>query len=379
MEIKNLEKTAKRILEAIDKKERIILYGDSDLDGVCSVIILKDAIKNLGGNVESIYFPNRESEGYGISQEGLNFLKKFSPALLISLDCGISNFKEIEIAKELGFYVIVIDHHEILDEIPKADIVVDPKQKDDPYPFKDLATVGIVFKLSEKMLKERMANSLRKNFLELVALATLADMMPQVNENKIFIEEGLNYLKNSWRPAFQIFSKIFDLPKEITKVISILNVRDVENNLPASFRLLIESDFEKAKDLIEKLIEKNKERRKEIENSLNEIEEKIKEEDQIIFEGSEKWSLSTISAIASQLCQRYKKPTFIYKMMGNESQGTVRVPPGIDSVQWMKKCKDLLISFGGHPAASGFRIRNENLEKFKKCLIENYEESNNLH
>ena len=379
MEIKNLEKTAKRILEAIDKKERIILYGDSDLDGVCSVIILKDAIKNLGVNVESIYFPNRESEGYGISQEGLNFLKKFSPALLISLDCGISNFKEIEIAKELGFYVIVIDHHEILDEIPKADIVVDPKQNDDPYPFKDLATVGIVFKLSEKMLKEKMANSLRKNFLELVALATLADMMPQVNENKIFIEEGLNYLKNSWRPAFQIFSKIFDLPKEITKVISILNVRDVENNLPASFRLLIESDFEKAKDLIEKLIEKNKERRKEIENSLNEIEEKIKEEDQIIFEGSEKWSLSTISAIASQLCQRYKKPAFIYKMMGNESQGTVRVPPGIDSVQWMKKCKDLLISFGGHPAASGFRIKNENLEKFKKCLIENYEESNNLH
>ena len=379
MEIKNLEKTSKRIKEAIEKKEKILLYGDADLDGVCSVIILKEAIRNLGGRVEAIYFPDREVEGYGISENGLNFLKKFSPALFIALDCGISNFKEIEMAKNLGFFVIVIDHHEILDEIPKADIVVDPKQKDDQYPFKELATVGIVFKLAEKLLEEKMTNSLRKNFLELVALATLADMMPQVSENKILTEEGLNYLKNSWRPAFQVFSKIFSLPKEIMKVISILNVRDVEDNLPASFRLLTESDFKKVEEMIKKLIEKSKERRKEVERILGIIEAEIKEEDKIIFEGSKEWSLSVISIVASQLCQKYQKPTFIYKILENESQGTVRVPPGIDSVKLMKKCKHLLISFGGHPAASGFRIKNENLKKFEECLIRNYEENNNLH
>jgi single-stranded-DNA-specific exonuclease len=379
MEIKNLEKVAKRIKEAIEKRERILIYGDSDLDGVCSVIILKEAIRNLGGKVDAIYFPDREIEGYGISEKSLNFLKKFSPALFISLDCGISNFKEIEMAKNLGFFVIVIDHHEVLDEIPKADIVVDPKQKDDQYPFKELATVGIVFKLAEKLLEEKMTNSLRKNFLELVALATLADMMPQVNENKILTEEGLSYLKNSWRPAFQVFSKIFNLPKEIAKIISILNVRDVENNLPAPFRLLTESDFKKAEEIIEKLIKKSKERKKEVERILEIIEGKIKEEDKIIFEGSKDWGFSVISIVASQLCQKYQKPTFIYKILESESQGTVRVPPGIDSVKLMKKCKDLLISFGGHPPASGFRIKNENLEKFRECLIKNYEKDNNLH
>jgi single-stranded-DNA-specific exonuclease len=371
MEIKNLDKVAKRILEAIEKKEKILLYGDADLDGVCSVIILKDAILNLGGEVSAIYFPDRETEGYGISEKGLNFLKNFSPALFISLDCGISNFKEIEMAKKLGFFVIVIDHHEVLDKIPNADIVVDPKQKEDQYPFKELATVGIVFKLAEKILGQKMTNSLRRSFLELVALATLADMMPQVEENKILTEEGLEYIKNSWRPAFQAFSKIFDLPKEIAKVISILNVRDVENNLPASFRLLTEPDFKKVEELIEKLIQKSKERKMEVERILSSIEEKIKAEDKLIFEGSKEWSFSVISIVASQLCQKYKKPTFIYKMLEKESQGTVRVPPQIDSVKLMKKCKDLLISFGGHPAASGFRIKNENLEKFKKCLIEN--------
>ena len=379
MEIKNLEKAAKRILEAIKEKEKILLYGDSDLDGVCSVIILKEAIRNLGGKVEAIYFPDRETEGYGISEKGLNSLSKFAPALLVSLDCGISNFKEIEKAKSLGFFVIVIDHHEVLDEIPKADIVVDPKQKDDEYPFKELATVGIVFKLAEKLLREKMTNSLRKSFLELVALATLADMMPQVNENKILTEEGLEYLKNSWRPAFQVFSKIFDLPKEITKVISILNVRDVENNFPSSYRLLTEPNFQIAGELIERLIEKSKERKKEVEKILGMIEENIQKDEEIIFEGGKNWSFSAISIVASQLCQKYQKPTFIYKMFEKESQGTVRVPPGMDSVKLMKKCKHLLIAFGGHPAASGFRIKNENLEKFKECLIKSlHEKDNNL-
>jgi single-stranded-DNA-specific exonuclease len=234
-----------------------------------------------------------------------------------------------------------------------------------------LATVGLAFKLAEKLLKEKMTSALRKSFLELVALATLADMMPQVNENKILTEEGLEYLRNSWRPAFQVFSKIFELPKEINKVISILNVRDVENNLPAQYRLLTEPDFKKAQELVEKLIEKSKKRKSEIEKIMNEIEGKIRESEKIIFEGSENWSFSLISVVASQLCQKYQKPTFIYKKFEKESQGTVRVPAGIDSVKLMKKCKDLLISFGGHPAASGFRIKNENLEKFKKCLIEN--------
>lgn len=148
MEIKNLKEVARRILKAIKNKEKIVLYGDADLDGMTAVIILADTIKNLGGKVAAIYFPDRELEGYGITEKGLDYLKENAPALLVTLDCGIGNFKEAELAKKLRFEVIIIDHHQVLDALPKAEIIVDPNQKGDKYSFKGLATVGISFKLS---------------------------------------------------------------------------------------------------------------------------------------------------------------------------------------------------------------------------------------
>jgi len=377
MEIKNLKKAAKRILKAIKDKEKIILYGDADLDGVSSVIILKETIKNLGGEVTALFFPDREKEGYGISKEGLNSLKKFAPAILIALDCGIGNFKEIKLAKKLGFEVMVIDHHEILDKLPEARIIVDPKQKGDTYLFKELATVGIIFKLSEILLKNKMSQKLRKNFLELVAIATLADMMPQIKENQIFIEEGLSALEDSFRPGIRAFLTIdsfenYNLNQKVSKIISILNVRDVENSLPAAFRLLTTSSLEEAKEMIERLSEKNKWRKEKIKDIYETIERKLsKNEEDIIFEGDENWDFTLISPVASILAKKYKKPAFIFKKLEKESQGTVRVPMGIDSVALMKKCKKYLITYGGHPQASGFRIKNENLEKFKQCLIRN--------
>jgi len=378
MEIKNLKKAANRILKAIKNEEKIILYGDADLDGVASVIILKETIKNLNGEITNIYFPDREVEGYGISETGLNYLKNFAPALLVALDCGIGNFKEMKIAKKLGFEVLVIDHHEVLDKLPEAKIVVDPKQKGDKYPFKELATAGIIFKLSELLLKNKMTENLKQNFLELVALATIADMMPGKDENQIFIEEGLKSLENSWRPGIKAFFKIKDfdsylnLNQKVSKMISILNIRDVENNFPASFRLLASSDLEESKKIISRLIEKSEIRKQKIKEITQEIERRIQKRDgPIVFEGDSSWDFTLISPVASIICQRYQKPTFIYKILKDESQGTVRVPQGIDSVALMKKCSKYPITYGGHPLASGFRIKNENLEKFKNCLIKN--------
>ena len=137
MEIKNLKRAAGRIKRAIKNKEKIILYGDADLDGAASVIILKESIKNLGGKVARVYFPDREKEGYGLNQKALNLLKKEAPALLILLDCGISNFKEIKLAKKLSLKVIIIDHHEVLEKLPEAEIIIDPKQPGDKYSFKE--------------------------------------------------------------------------------------------------------------------------------------------------------------------------------------------------------------------------------------------------
>ena len=379
-EIKNLKKAAERIKKAIRNKEKIILYGDADLDGVSSVIILKESIKNLGGEVIAVYFPDREIEGYGISKTALSHLKQFSPALLIALDCGIGNFKEVKVAKKLGIEVIIVDHHEVLDKLPAAKIIVDPKQKSDKYSFKGLANTGISFKLSEAILGEKMSPVIRNNFLEMVALATIADMMPQEDENKVFIEDGLNDLENSWRPGIQAFfeTEIFDhylnLNQKVSKIISLLNVRDVENNLPASFRLLTSPSVEDSKKLIEKLLEKSFQKKEKIEEIIREIESRLlKKQEPIIFEGAAHFEVMLISSVASTLCHRYKKPSFIYKKLEKESQGTVRTPAGINGVSLMKKCKKYLITFGGHAQASGFRVKNENLEKFKECLIDNYD------
>jgi single-stranded-DNA-specific exonuclease len=184
-----------------------------------------------------------------------------------------------------------------------------------------LATVGITFKLVELLLKDKMTEILRRNFLELVALATLADMMPQINENKILIEEGLESLKNSWRPAFQAFSKIFDLPREVSKIISILNVRDIEENLPASFRLLVEPDFKKAESLIEKLLEKSKGEKVQINKILEEIENKIVGNEKIIFEGSENWSFSLISALPQPFAKNIKNQLSFIKNLKKKARG----------------------------------------------------------
>src|SRR3989338_11166622 len=160
MVIKNLKEAAERIKKAVKNKGKIIIYGDSDLDGVTSVIIAKEAIKNLGGKIQAIYFPSRETEGYGISETGLNILKKYSPALLVALDCGISNFQEVKTAKKLGLEVIIIDHHEILDKLPDVKIIVDPKQKGDKYPFKQFAACGLAFLLASALLGKQITENL---------------------------------------------------------------------------------------------------------------------------------------------------------------------------------------------------------------------------
>ena len=380
-EIKNLRKVAERIKKAIENKKNIVVYGDADLDGVSSVIIFKETLKNFGADVKAIYFPDREKEGYGINKNGLNFFKKYAPALFIAFDCGIGNFKEIKQAKKMGFEVIIVDHHEILDEIPVADIIVDPKQKGDRS-FKYYAAAGLSLKLSEeifKVFRKKMPESIRQNFLELSAMATIADMMPQEDENKKIINEGIKYLEKSWRPGIQALFELEELRglnlfQKIYKINSLLNVRDVENGLPAAYRILTCPSKEEAKILAKKLYNKGEERKEKIEEIINDVEKKILNKNEpIIFEGSNDWDLSLLGISASYLCAKYKKPVFLFKKGKSESQGGVRTPKGFNSVEAMKEFSKKLLTYGGHPQASGFRIKNKNIEDFKKHLLKYFD------
>lgn len=381
MEIKNLKKTAQRILEAINNKEKIILYGDADLDGVTSVIILKESIRNLGGEATKVYFPDRETEGYGLNQKALNLLKNEKPALLILLDCGISNFEETKLAKKLGLKVIIIDHHEVLDKLPEAEIIVDPKQPRDKYPFKGLANAGIVFKLSELLFGKNFSQQLRESFLELVALATIADMMPQIDENKILIEDGLDSLKKTFRPGLKVFQEMNNINywsiKEIAqRIIWALNSSEKKENLNSTYLFLTSNDEKNAEILAKDLLEKSYQRQAKIREITSEVEERAvkKISDPLVFEGSALWRLSLLGAVASRICQKYRKPTFIFKKGEKESVGAVRTPLNINGVEAMKSYSALLKTFGGHALAAGFTIKNDNLEQFRECLIKYFSE-----
>lgn len=379
-EIKNLKKAAGRLLKAAKKKEKIVIYSDSDLDGVASAIILKDAIKNIGGNVAEIYFPDREFEGYGITKDSLKSLKEIAPAILISLDCGIGSFDEVDMAKKMGFEVIIVDHHEVLDKLPKADIIVDPKQKGDKYPFKQLANGGLVFKLAELLLKNKINDNLRQDFMLLSAMATIADMMPRQDDNELIITEGITYLEASWRPGIKALLESVDsslnLMDKIYKINSYLNIRDIENKLPASFRLLTASDELEAKQLAQKLIEKIDEKKRRVKDIVDEVKSMVSIKgvsEPMIFEGNSSWELVLLGIAASLLVKEYKKPVFLYKRMQSESHGSVRAPEGVNSVEAMKRFAKKLITYGGHPPASGFRIKNKYLQEFKESLINYFE------
>lgn len=372
--IKNIEKAAERIKKAVQDKERIILYGDSDLDGISSVVILEEAIKGLGGHVDSAFFPDRENDGYGINLAALDILKDKAPALFITLDLGIGNIKEVDLANEMGFEVIIIDHHEPLAGTPKALIIVDPKQEDDSYSFKGLANVGVTFNLCMELLGENVSQNLKNSFLELAALGTISDMVPQVEQNQEIIEQGLRALKNTFRPALRAFLDILGdgnvFEDSMPKIISGLNSAESLNFVNESYLLLTNSSLSKCKEMAEGLLGKNRFKQIQVKNIIQEVERRISQnpDDPIIFEGDPSWKLTLAGSVASTICNKYEKPAFIFKKMDKESCGSVRNPQGTNSVNAMKTCDSFLLTYGGHAQASGFRVKNENLEKFRNCL-----------
>jgi len=377
--IKNIEKAAERIRKAVANGERIILYGDSDLDGISSTVVLGEAIKNIGGKIDCAFFPDRENDGYGINLKALEMLKSKAPALLITLDLGIGNYKEVDVANEMGFEVVIVDHHEPLAQVPDASIIVDPKQKGDSYKFKGLANVGIAFNLAMELLGKKVSSNLKNSLLELAALGTIADMVPQIEQNQEIIEEGLRSLKNTFRPALRAFldilgdGKVFE--DSLPKIISALNAAESVNFENESYSLLTSSDKKICNELAQRLLDKNNYKQTQIKNIVQEVERRIlqKNDNAIIFEGDPSWKLTLAGPVASIICTKYAKPAFIYKKMSNESCGSVRNPKGTNSVDAMKECHDFLITYGGHAQASGFRIKNENLEKFKSCLIKYFQ------
>jgi single-stranded-DNA-specific exonuclease len=385
MKIKNIEKAAQRIIDAVDKNEQIMIFGDSDMDGVSSVVILEETINNLISlrkkkNYPEIVvaFPDRDKEGYGLNPEALKYLLKHKQekSLLITLDCGITNFDEVKEAKKQGFEVIICDHHKVLDKVPEADIIVAPKQKGDKTTFKDYCNAGLAFKLSKEILKDKMSLYLEDNFIELVMLATIADMMPEEEENQEWIIRGLANLQRTQRPAIQAFYEVLDgdvinsKRAFVGKIISVFNTVKMKDHKIKTYFFINSNNLEDARRSAKQLLKDAEDRQREIRALTNNLKEYLKENpSSIIFEGSKDYRADYLGAVASRLVSYFGKPVFLYAKKEDISRGTVRVPKGIDAVKAMDSCKNLLLMYGGHPPAAGFTVQNENIEDFKKCLI----------
>ena len=374
--IKNLAEAAARIKKAVRDKERIILYGDSDLDGVSSVLVAEQAIRSIGGSIETFYFPDREKEGYGITKLALESFKDLSPALLIAFDLGIGNIEEVRIAKDMGFDVIIVDHHIVPDVMPPADIIVDPKQPGDMYPFKEFAAVGLSYKLAHEILGKDISDSLKKSIVELALLGTISDMMPREEDNIAIIQEGMDAVVDSWRPGLQAFFEMSEFARidgreaRVEEIITVLNAREVTNGLPGAFRVLTAPTKEKAEEVINLLLEQMRQKKEEVWDIVLLMRERVegKMSGLVIVEVTDSHDFYRLGSAASILTKEYHKPVYLYKKSEKESLGSARAPKGFNTVEAMKSCENLLEVYGGHPPASGFRIKNENIEEFKKCL-----------
>jgi single-stranded-DNA-specific exonuclease len=380
MKIKNIDKASERIKKAVQNNEQIILFADSDLDGAASATILKETIDNLNYSKTRVFFPDRRKEGYGLNKDVLEIITaEFEQGLLITLDCGITNYEEVKTIKEKGFSVIIVDHHkEVGNRLPEADIIVDPKQKEDKSLFKEYANAGVTFKLAEEILGDNMSKMLRESFLELTALATISDMMIEIEDNKEFIIQGLSNIEKSERPAIKAiisFLGQFNSKRDmVSKINSVLNSARIKDHVIDSYLLLTESNLEKAKIMAKDLLEETEAKHREIAALTDEVKKKFLNNSlNIIFDGSPKWEVEYLGSVASRLCNYFEKPVFIYQKYDELSRGTVRVPKKHDAVKAMESCKHLLETFGGHAPAAGFTIKNENIEKFEQCLLEYFE------
>jgi len=373
VKIKNIEKVAQRLKK--NCHERVVLYGDADIDGACSVIILEETLKKIGFKEISVYFPDRVKEGYGLNLKALDYLNSLESFLLIILDSGITSFSEVKEASKRGIETIIIDHHQPLDEMPLASLIINVKQKKDKYPFKNFANAGLVFKLAEEILGRSFPE--RKNFLELAALATIADMMEQREDNKYLIKKGLESLENTQRIGLKVLKSFFDpnlmIREKAQKMISVLNSADVVDHRIEIYDLLITQDEKKALDISEKLLIKNNERHEKIKEITEQVMNLSHRYQNLVFESSEEWDESFLGSVASRVCSETNKTVFLFKKGKKDSRGAVRASSGVNAVDVMNNYSYLLDKFGGHPPAAGLTLKTNNLKKLEKELVKFFE------
>lgn len=383
--INDMDIAVNRIMEACERKEKVTIYGDYDVDGITSIAVLKSFLLEQGMNVDH-YLPSRLEEGYGLNNDAIKKIYEQGTKLLITVDCGISAFNEIEYANELGIEVIVTDHHECPEKLPNAVAVLDPKREDSTYPFSSLAGVGVSFKLIQAIsYKLNLDRKKYLKYLDIVCLGTVADIVPLLDENRIIVNYGLILMRQTRKVGLQELIVASGYSKIDSTSISFglaprLNACGRMGKADLALELILTTDREEARKIALELNEINKERQEVEKRIISEAIETIERdklyENGIIVVNNENWHHGVIGIVASKITETYYKPSILICMENGKGKGSGRSIEGFDLHGALSKCDDLLDKFGGHEMAIGLSIDESNLSDLKKRLFEIAKESN---
>jgi single-stranded-DNA-specific exonuclease len=371
-----------RIHEAILRQEQIAVYGDYDVDGVTATVLLVQVIRNLGGNVRE-YIPNRFEEGYGLNNEALSGLHADGVNLVITVDCGIRSSDEAIHARNIGIDLIISDHHQPAEgELPHAFAVINPKQQGDLYPDKDLAGVGVAYKIAQALFasyNDKDASHQLRDFLDLVALGTVADLAPLMGENRYLVRNGLHVLQQTKRQGLFSLSAVADLPLSRISASNIgfvlgprLNAAGRLESALAAFNLLTTADVKTAGDIAQQLNNQNRQRQEITRKIQAEAEAMIQADDPsavLLFAVHPDFNSGVVGLAASRLVDAYYRPAVVGQMSDETTRCSCRSIPEFHITQALDQCKDLLIRHGGHAAAAGFTVSNSNLFALKQRLV----------
>ncbi len=377
--LKDMAKAVERICLAVEKKERIAIYGDYDVDGITSVSVLYLALRELGADV-TYFIPDRLKEGYGVNSKVIRRLQQEGVSLIITVDCGITAVEEAALAQTLGMDMIVTDHHKCPDCVPKATAVINPKQPDCGYPFSELAGVGVAFKLVQALYGKEKISYLTERYGALVALGTVADIVPLKDENRVIVYHGIQNMKQDKNIGLQALLKISGFAdKEIDagtlgfQLAPRINAAGRIGNPDMGVRLFLTEKREEAEQIAAMLDAQNLERK--------EIEQKIFEEAQemiladkdfpkrsIIVLSNPAWHHGVIGIVASRLTEEYYKPCILFTEEKGLKKGSARSIKGFNLYLALSAVSKYLERFGGHELAAGLTLKEENDEGFRQAL-----------
>lgn len=375
--MKDMDKAVDRLNIAMGRKERIMVYGDYDVDGCTAVALVYKFLQQYYSNID-YYIPDRYDEGYGVSRKGIDFAAENGVKLVIILDCGIKAIEEIKYAKEVGIDFIICDHHVPDDTMPPAVAILNPKREDDAYPFKHLCGCGVGFKLMQAFAKNNgISFSLLIPLLDFCAVSIAADIVPVTGENRILAYHGLRQLNQNPNIGLKAIVDICGLNGRTLSMSDIvfkigprINASGRMGNGRKSVSLLVEKDFADALDKAKNINEYN-EQRKDIDKQMTEeanvivgrLESQQRHSSIVLYD--ENWKKGVIGIVASRLTEIYVRPTIVLTRDGDLATGSARSVAGFDIYSAIKSCRDLLLNFGGHTYAAGLTLRWNDVKEFR--------------